>query len=421
MEACKLNNFCSDARTKALLIPSTLKFDNSLPVKWCLYPPPDLEGSRYTWSESEGLYSLTPLGRKIADQGGSRYGQQCKGRYVQELDYEPFERWRTVVHTNITKSSSIDTRYSNRMDTRSVMRHQRSLFSTTTSASTYPTYRIDWWSNKIDSKDIYEGRKLFIVRMAWPSAGSPTYPDDISGLEDLADTRYRACTTSSASFTQMDSVVAQAFWKRVAELTTRYRDSDNNWVAAEETRIRHAVNAQTQDRVGYYESREPLQMKRLKQLENVIRQGHKSAEGVDKHEHDLRDSKTSNGCGSVHSLKQDLKSRVHELGERLEILETQLQESRVREAAAVQRELAERVQHDAALRITDSFIGNLYTHVTNTTTIAKQFETQMETVKSVCERVGPTASAALLLAVRLSQETSNIGRRIPVASQHVIA
>lgn len=38
--------------------------------------------------------------------------------------------------------------------------------------------------------------------------------------------------------------------------------------------------------IRYYESREPLQMKRLKQLENVIRQGHKSAEGVDKHGND---------------------------------------------------------------------------------------------------------------------------------------
>jgi len=79
--------------------------------------------------------------------------------------------------------------------------------------------------------------------MAWPSAGSHQYREDTSGRGESANKRVCG-PLRSLTGGPLDSALADEFWKKVAEVTTRYRDSDNKWVAGQEIQQWNNANRQ---------------------------------------------------------------------------------------------------------------------------------------------------------------------------------
>ncbi|KAJ7039971.1 hypothetical protein C8F04DRAFT_1178322 [Mycena alexandri] len=214
--------------------------------------------------------------------------------------------------------------------------------------------------------------------MAWLSAGSHQYREDTRGRGESAN-KPICGPLRSLTGGPLDSALADEFWKKVAEVTTRYRDSDNKWVAGQEIQQWHNANRQgspfnnvltdlltsrlqacnkcansRSNRnlfdsnytmfLKYYGARAPLQMKRYKQVENAIRKGNRNTESVNAFGSDSGTAGSDDSSREQY-FKEAPTSIMLELGLRMELLESQLRESRAREAAAVQRELDEKSQH----------------------------------------------------------------------------
>ncbi|KAJ7660737.1 hypothetical protein DFH06DRAFT_1129795 [Mycena polygramma] len=264
--------------------------------------------------------------------------------------------------------------------------------------------------------------------------------------------------------------VVHKFWKRVAELTTRYHDANNNWVGGSEIRkwnndnrtaCRKCVRSKSQrqciidedypscrscrsakvgcDRktqfifdltkneffpvydqfIKVYDDKEPGHMRKLKQAENTFRSTTRSKDAANTKRGRNRLRTAAREHTSLEaSPTSDTISRLSDLHTRLQIATAALEGSMAREEENRRRETQLLANScEATLRASDYNAGVLSASIANST---RDLRTYIGRLNNGEEPVGPIASTALRVATKMAEDLSTIGDSIRLTNPPVL-
>ncbi|KAJ7937039.1 hypothetical protein B0H13DRAFT_195416 [Mycena leptocephala] len=215
--------------------------------------------------------------------------------------------------------------------------------------------------------------------------------------------------------------VMNKFWKRVAELTTRYHDNEGRTCIIDEDHpscracrdIKIGCDRKTQfifdmtkdeffpvydQFMKVFTDRDPAQVKKLKQAENAFRSSSRSKDVLN----------TRRGLRKL-GRRNDAERQVVELQNRLDSITAELERTKAREAALLEREkelIKDSSQHTATSRKATYMVGLISGHLFHVTKTARDLMSSIQTVKNRQERVGPATSSALDMATRLVEDVN---------------